>query len=147
MSKEKEQKEKSEMQELWGLDEETVEKAMEINPVLKLGRDFPYNTPLDIEFTEDKAKEVETPNSDYGDKSTVINVRDLVTNIDYSMFLSSKSLRLGVAKLWVANNKSLIGVKARIVKTQVEYKKFGLNDCYTVQQIKGEYKNPMGLQI
>jgi len=132
----KEETENTEVFKLFGVKEETVKKAQDIKPVLKLGKDMPYNVPLQIEFMESAPKTVETPNSKFDTSANVITVLDLVTKIEYSMFVSSKTLALGVAKLWTAHNHDLKGVKAQIIKTTAVYKDFGENECYNVQEIK-----------
>lgn len=134
-TKEKE-KEKDTTLELFGVESASVEKSLDIKPIYNLGKSFPYNQALEIEFLEDAPKIVETPNSKFKESSRVISILDLTTNLEYSLFLSSKTLSLGVAKLYKLNNNSLKGIRARIIKTTAKFKDFGENDCYVVQQIK-----------
>ena len=134
--KQKEIKEDSVVYHAFGIDTETLNKAKDIRPILQLGKNMAYNIAHKVMFQEKLPREIDTPNSPYKDKSRVINVVDLDTQLEYSLFVSSRTLAMGISRIWKAHNEDLTDIKVRIIKSRVIFKEFGENDCYNVQEIK-----------
>lgn len=137
----KKEEKQTDLETLFGITKELVDKSKDILPVLDLGN-ADIGSKFKIEFIESKPRIIETPNSDFSDTAKVINVKEISLGneefegaVKYSLFLSSKSLALGVGKLWIEHNKDLEGVKCLISVGETNYKKFGKNRCYTVQEI------------
>lgn len=123
--------------DLFGITDDELEKSKNIKPNLDLGT-MEINSQIMVEFLDTEPIEVETPQGKYSKSALVIGVKLLDgTNAEYSLFLSSKTLRLGVAKLY-DESKNLIGQKVIIKKTRVNFKNFGENDCYNVIKISGD---------
>ncbi len=61
---------------------------------------------------------------------------DVDYNETFSLWLSSKSLSIGIAKISQEHNYNLEGVKAKIHKGKAQYKDFGENTCYSVSEVK-----------
>jgi len=139
---EEENEQKNKLSELFGVDKETLDKSKNILPVLDLGK-MEIGTKVKVEFLEDAPREIKTPNNQYGNETAkVINVKEISLGegedegaVKYSLFLSSKSLALGVARVYVENKESLLGTKVLITISETVYKTFGLNRCYIVQQL------------
>ena len=125
----------TDLNSLFGIDKETLDKSKDIRPILNLG-ELKVNDFVKVEFIENEPKKIETPNSKFGKTSRVILVKTLEDGLECSLFMSSKSLSLGIAKVWESNNKQLKGIKVLIKKSIVDYKEFGANNCYNVQQIE-----------
>lgn len=127
------------LNKLFGIDKETLEKSKDIKPILDLGA-MKDNSIVRVEFSEKEPREVETPNSKYSKTARVISVKDITegeqNSLEYSLFLSAKTLSLGVAKIWEKHNFDLTGVKAVIKKTKAVFKEFGENTAYNIQEVE-----------
>lgn len=134
--------------DLFGVDYETVQLSKKILPTLNLGK-LKEGSRIKIEFTESCPRMILTPNNPYGaETAKVINVKEISLGdteeqgaLEYSMFLSSKSLAMGVAVIYDNNNFDLKGCRAVITVSTAEYKNYGENRCYIVQEIKQENDN------
>lgn len=123
---------------VFGIDEETIQKSINIRPILDLGQ-LQTGDIVKVEFLEDEPKIIETPNSKFQKTARVIAVKEISivgAELEYSLFLSSKSLALGINRLYVRNGNKLASVKAIIKKDKAVYKDFGENTCYNVQQLQ-----------
>lgn len=131
---------KTEQKKIFGLTEEELQKSMDILPTLDLGK-MPIGTKLFLKFAEKEPREIELKEKGkYGQSSAwVINIDDFTlgenTVLKYTMFLSAKTLRLAVIKLWKNNDENLENIKIQLIVGSAEFKEFGENRCYTVQQI------------
>lgn len=131
----------TDIKKLFGVDQETIDKSKDIKPVLDLGS-LDLNSVVKVEFTEKEPKEIETPNSKYNKVSKVISVKDIThgENLEYSLFLSAKSLSLGIARIYQKHGNDLTGVKVLIKKTKTIYKDYGENIAYNIQEIPEQEK-------
>lgn len=133
--------EKDKTLELFGVSSESVEKSKDIVPTFDLNKSLKDGETVRVQFTEDEPRTVDTPNSKYQKSANVIGVKvynDMSdkTGLNYSLFLSSKSLSLGVARLWEKHNRKLKNVFAIIKKTTAVYKEHGENTAYNVQEVE-----------
>jgi len=143
---------------LFGIDRETYEKSKDIVPTFELGKigdkgivelTVLSENPILIEHkakypdAEKGIKEGElmkTPTLLVAIEKVIRNdgnneLLDIPYNMEkFTLWLSSKSLALGLMRLHEDNNKSLKGVRAKIRIGKTDYKKFGENTCYTVSQ-------------
>lgn len=135
----------------FGLTSETYEKSKDILPTFDLGK-LSDGSIVILKFLDDLPKEIEVKNkfAKKGDSKTIISrvipvnvdtvfnmtkdgIKEIPYNQDCSLWLSSKSLSIGVAKIAENHNDSLKGVKVKISIGMAEYK-LGLNRCYTVSE-------------
>jgi hypothetical protein len=141
----------------FGIDKETFVKSKDILPTFDLGElkenSTVYLTVLDkkpqpithkAKFPKGKIKEgdeMETPvltvnvhKVSVPDKDSEMGLLDISFEEKFTLWLSSKSLSLGFAKIFEDNSEDLTGIKAKIKVTTAIYKKFGENRCYQVSQ-------------
>ena len=140
---------KQEKLKAYGIEPMVFEKSKDILPSLDLGK-FDIGTKIFISFLESEPKEIEVKNkfrtsekepetkqakiiSVYVDRIINAEGQNIPYGLKYGMFLTSKSLALGIAK--IASNLEtwdLLGVKVMIQVSEVDYKNFGTNRCYNV---------------
>ena len=149
---------------LFGVDKKAVEKSGEIFPTLELGKleqeakvfgVIEQEKPKVVEHSKkfnlsDKEKEQKAKGEDVKIKTSVLNLfvnkierpqsdgsfLPVEMNETYSLWLSSKSLGLGLGKIAEEHDGNLKGVKIKIHKGKAEYKEFGENTCYSVSEVK-----------
>lgn len=131
----------------FGLDKETIEKSIDVLPTFDLGK-LELGCHVYMTVLEREPKEVEVNDKFTNGKKTTrcINVfvekvirangEEVAYGENMNLWLSSKSLAIGFFKAYEENNKSLKDVMVKITIGETEYKKFGTNRCYTVNQIK-----------
>ena len=122
------------LSKLFGIDRATLDKSKDIKPILDLSK-LEENETIVVTFLDKEPHIIETPNSKFSKTARIISVKD-ENNLEYSLFLSAKSLSLGVGKLWESNNNDLTNVRAIIKKTTAIYKEFGENTAYNIQEMK-----------
>jgi hypothetical protein len=130
------------LSQLFGVTSEEVEQSKSILPTLDLGNLKVGNT-LKIKFLETTPKEIETESKFQKGKQKVKILKVLEISLgetfeqgarEYTMWLSAKTLQLEIAKLYMANNETLDGVKAEVSVT-IENFALGENRCYHLRQI------------
>lgn len=143
----------TEIKNLFGVTEEEIEKSKDILPSFDLGkieRDSKiFVTVLSKEpemvehtdnFSENKDQKIKTPVLKvkvnkvlrYTNKENI----EIPYDEPFTLWLSSKSLSLGFAKIFANNNGNLENVDCVIRVTSAVYKKYGENRCYDVTEIK-----------
>lgn len=142
--------------EVYGITEEDLEKSKDINPTLNLGK-FEEGAMLDLTILDKEPKFVKHKNKfkqsakDSDEKETpVLNVvlhtvyrpqedktflNVPMNDEKYSLWLSSKSLSLGLARIAKETLGNLENIKVRIKISLTDYKEFGTNRCYNVTTI------------
>ena len=134
------------LSELLGFDNETLMKAKSILPTFDLGK-MEVGSKIILQIL-DLPKEVETKDKYKGGmkKTKVLPVLiqkiirgdglEIADNEKYGLWLSSKSLSLGIAKLSESDSaEEIIGKKILIRVGMAEYKGFGENRCYNVNEL------------
>lgn len=142
----------SDLFEAFGIDKETFEKSKDILPTLDLG-ELETGSEVYIQFLESMPiKEVEHQ-SKFGNKGEKVKTKVLTVSVEkilrqtdsekleipigekQTLWLSSKSLRLGIMRIASENNNNLEGLKVVIKKGLATYKQYGENTCYNVVQL------------
>lgn len=138
--------------DLFGVDKDLVEKTKDILPTFDLGK-LEVGASAIIEFLEDEPTKVKhkTPYKKEEIETPVIKIKvdtlyrprenqedgliEIPMNSDMTLWLSSQSLSLGIARIYIDNNNSLKGKKAKISIGTANYKDYGENRCYRVSQV------------
>jgi|WetSurMetagenome_2_1015567.scaffolds.fasta_scaffold361845_2 hypothetical protein len=117
-----------------GLTEKQVKEYKEFKPWLKLSEVevitliIKTKTPYKIEFEDKKT----------GEKKTImaLDVNIEGDNFIYVLPLSATTLRMGLINIMQRHKFDLTDVKVSIKRSVVEFKKFGENNCYRVQEVE-----------
>ena len=124
-----------EINALFGVTSEDVEKGDDIIPSLNLKALLEGESHVDVEIVESKPREIEfTDKEGEKVKAPVITVN--YEDTEFTLWLSAKTMRMGFARLFRDNNGNLKGVKARITSKEATHAKFGKYNAYNVQEKK-----------
>lgn len=146
---------KQENLELFGITKDELNQSKDILPTLDMGKKLEDESRLVLTFIEDKPKLVNVRDVMSKDKDARRDVPSIgiflhevhrpqadgkhliiPMNEKYNMFLSSKTLRLGIGKIFDSHQENLKDVKVKIHKTKADFKGYGENTCYTVSEIE-----------
>lgn len=125
------------VKDLFGVSEEELEKTEKIIPSFNYGDYLKNNAFVEFEFSESAPREIEVPDDEEKTgkrKAKVITITFLGT--EYTLWLSAKTVRMGVAQIWKNNNGDLTGVKVRMTCSKAKHEKYGEYTAYGLQEIK-----------
>jgi hypothetical protein len=140
----------SDLFSIFGIDKATFEKSKDILPTFNLG-ELPVGSKVVLRFLESVPKEIEVM-SKFAKKKVLTKVikvfvdtvfkansdgtlTEIPYGFEYSLWLSSKSLSLGLLKI-AYNSETLQDAKVTISIGTADYKDFGENRCYSVTLAK-----------
>lgn len=156
----------SKINELFGVNEDVLEKSKDIYPSFDIGKleeesmvslkiisEEPklvtHPKKFNLTEEEEKAKKkgedvteetgvlvVEIASVFRPDKKTSEMLEVPYNNEQYSLWLSSKSLSMGLARIYQENENSLKNMDVKITIGKANYKQFGENTCYRVSKIQ-----------
>lgn len=135
--------------DVYGVSEESFNKSKDILPTLDIGK-LEVGSRVLLTFLDDAPKLVSIESKFQKKKVDTPVIRVLVdtifrmekdgrlleipTGMNYSLWLSSKSLAMGVLKVHQAHG-TLKDIKISISIGMTDYKDFGENRCYTAQEV------------
>lgn len=136
---------------IFGVTPEEVERSKDILPTFDIGQ-IETGSKVVMTILDKKPRDIEHRNiykrKGESDKKTTPVLKVFVDTIfrfadneyieipikeNQTLWLSSKSLSLGLAKIFTKNNGSLEGEKITIYIGTADYKDYGENRCYNVQ--------------
>lgn len=135
-----------------GVDKDLVEKAKDILPTLDLGT-LEVGEVVYLQVLSEEPKEVTHKNKFKKNKKDPDEITTKVINVfvekiiradedktevtigdKQALWLSSKSLALGISRVLEENEDKLLGLKLKIEIGKAIYKEFGENRCYNVSE-------------
>lgn len=142
-----------EIETLFGVSKESIEKSKNIYPTLELGKleensivfgvvceEKPNNVKHKNKFKKKgEPEELETPVlivfvDTIKRRTSDGEIVELPIQEKQSLWLSSKSLSLGFAKLYEENSRNLKDIGFKITISTADYKEYGENTCYRVSK-------------
>jgi hypothetical protein len=132
--KEISEKDRNKLSEMMGISDKEIVNMQGFKPIFKLGQ----IDSISLEFTEAQPHKIVIKDKETNkDKELeVIGCKIFGDSFEYLLPLSAKTLRIGLANVLYNNNFNLSGAKVVIRKDKAEFKGWGENTCYRVQEIK-----------
>lgn len=134
----------------FGVEKEEYEKSKDILPTFSM-KDLEFGSSAFMQFLEKEPREIDT--RDINDETKTVKTKVITAYIEkierktedaeileipvaekQTVFLSSKTFRLGLLKVFEENESNLEGVKIKVTKSKATYKQ-GENTCYNVTSL------------
>lgn len=127
----------------FGVTKEELDATQDINPTLRIAQYFENHSYMDVTFTQAKPEMVKVKDDKGKEEERPVISVDL-DGVEYSLWLSAKTLRLGVGKVANEHGFDLDGVTVRITQTPAHHETYGDYNAYNVQEISEQRNNLAG---